>query len=297
MRILSPLSASCRPALAIAAFPLHTPGHRSILPPETRMSCITRPFPISRRRLGATLLAGPVSALSLALSLSLAAAPAWAQRITGSGQSVTEERPLPAFQGVASRGSFDITVLQGAASQVVVQADDNLLEYLETAVESGRNGPVLQVRWRSGTSINTRSKVRVTVTTPTLSTLAGAGSGDFRVGAFQTPSLRLSLSGSGDAQFDNLQTEDLSISLAGSSDVRGAGSARKLAVSVSGSGDVNLIDMRAEEVSVRIAGSGDVKVQAARTLEVSVAGSGDVTYVGDATVNSRIAGSGRIRKQ
>jgi hypothetical protein len=188
-------------------------------------------------------------------------------------------------------------VLQGAAHEVTVQADDNLLPLLETVVENTRGGPVLQVQWRRGSSVNPRSPVRLTVTTPTLSSLAGAGSGDFQVGPFQTPSLRVSLSGSGDVQFEHLQAGELSISLAGSSDVKGSGQADKLSISVSGSGDVQLAGLRADDVNVRIAGSGDVKVHAVRTLDVGIAGSGDVSYVGDATVSSRIAGSGRIRKQ
>lgn len=238
-----------------------------------------------------------IIALAALPLVSLSVSPAWAQRVIGSGQPASETRSPGAFSAVATRGSIDIRVQQGPAHQVVVQADDNLLEWLETVVETGRDGPVLQVRWRSGSSINPRGPVAVTVTTPNLSALAGAGSGDFRVGPFQTPSLRLSLSGSGDAHFEQLQTEDLAVNISGSNDVRGAGSARKLSIGVSGSGDVQLLDLHSETVSVRIAGSGDVKVHASRTLDVSVAGSGDVTYAGDATVSSRIAGSGRIRKQ
>lgn len=249
--------------------------------------------PLSRRR---ALALSTVSVLG-GLALALAASPALAQRVTGSGQVATETRTPAAFTGVATRGSIDVTVQQGPSHQVVVQADDNLLELLETVVEAGRDGPVLHVRWRSGSSVNPRRPVSVTVTTPALTSLAGAGSGDFRIGPFQTPSLRLSLSGSGDVQFEHLQTEDLAVSVSGSSDVRGVGSARKLAISIAGSGDVHLLELKSETVSVRIAGSGDVKVHASGTLEVSVAGSGDVTYVGDATVTSRIAGSGRIRKQ
>jgi hypothetical protein len=249
--------------------------------------------PLTRRRV----LNLPALAALFGLALALAAPPALAQRVTGSGQPATETRSPGSFTGVATRGSLDITVQQGPVHQVEVQADDNLLELLETVVESGRDGPVLQVRWRARSSINPRGPVKVTVTTPTLTSLAGAGSGDFRVGPFQTSSLRLSLSGSGDAHFDDLQTEALNVNVSGSSDVRGKGQARKLAISVSGSGDVQLMDMKSETVSVRIAGSGDVKVHATGTLDVGVAGSGDVTYTGDATVSSRIAGSGRIRKQ
>jgi hypothetical protein len=226
----------------------------------------------------------------------LAAGPALAWRTTGSGQAGTETRSPGAFEGVASRGSIDISVRQGPVHEVVVQADDNLLELLETVVEAQRGRPVLQVRWRDGSSVRPRSPVRVTVQTPTLSLLAGAGSGDFHVAALRTPSLSVSLSGSGDVHLEDLDTAELTVSVAGSGDVTGAGKAGRLSVSVAGSGDVQLLRLQAQDVSVRVAGSGDVKVHAARTLEVGIAGSGDVTHAGEAAVNARVAGSGRVRR-
>lgn len=224
-------------------------------------------------------------------------AAAWGERITGSGNSATEARAVADFQAIAAKGSIDIVVRQGSPTQVQVEADDNLLELLQTVVESGRHGDTLQVRWKSGSSVNTRSRVRVLVTTPTLKALAGSGSGDFSVGPLNTPALRLSLSGSGDARFEGLKTGDFDISLAGSSDVRGNGQAERLSISIAGSGDVDLFDLRSEEVSISIAGSGDAKLHATRQLKVSIAGSGDVTYVGDASVSSRVAGSGSINKR
>jgi hypothetical protein len=245
----------------------------------------------------ATRALAPWLLLPLLASTTLPAAAWWGEGITGSGRSATELRTVAPFEAVATKGSIDIVVRQGSPTQVEVQADDNLLDLLETVVEEGRRGATLQVRWKSGTSLSTRSKVVVNVTTPTLTALAGSGSGDFTVGPLQTPSLRLSLSGSGDARFEGLKAGEFSLSLSGSSDVRGNGEAGKLSISIAGSGDVDLIDLRAEEASVSIAGSGDAKVYASRQLKVSVAGSGDVTYSGDAAVSSRVAGSGRITKR
>lgn len=253
---------------------------------------------LSRRQFGTSItrLLVPLLMLPVLAGVALPAA-AWGERVTGSGRSASEVRSVGDFEAIATKGSIDIVVRQGSPSQVQVEADDNLLDLLQTVVEGGRHGDTLQVRWKSGTHIDTRSQVRVLVTTPTLKALAGSGSGDFSVGPLQTPSLKLSLSGSGDARFEGLKTGELSISVSGSSDVRGNGEAGKLGISIAGSGDVDLIDLKSEEVSVSIAGSGDAKVQATRQLKVSVAGSGDVTYVGDAAVSSRVAGSGSITKR
>lgn len=234
-------------------------------------------------------------AFSLALAPALLPAPAQAATVQGSGTAASEMRTVPEFQAIATRGSIDIVVRQGAQPSVQVQADDNLLPLLETVVEAGST--TLQVRWRRGESLSTRSKVLVTVVTPRLNSLAAAGSGDVRLEAFNTPALNLALAGSGDARLDQLTTEALSISIAGSGDVSGRGSAAKTKVSIAGSGDVRLMDMHSDEVTVSIAGSGDAAVNAQKSLAVSIAGSGDVVYTGNAQLTRSLAGSGSVTKK
>lgn len=249
-------------------------------------------FASARRRLSLGLATATLGLLT-GLSPGLAAAAS----VAGSGTVATESRPTGAFQAIALRGSIDLDVRQGDAISVQVQADDNLLPYLETVVEPGASGPVLHVRWKSGHSITTRSKTRVAVVMPALNAIAGAGSGDIRVEAFRTPRLKLSLAGSGDALLAGLQTDELNLSIAGNADVKGSGRAARLGITISGSGDVALGEMAAEDVSVRIAGSGDAEVQAQKTLSVNIAGSGDVVYRGDAVLSSSVAGSGTIRRK
>jgi hypothetical protein len=237
----------------------------------------------------------PLLLLGASVTLPLAAQ---AQRLSGSGTLATESRNLPAFQGVALAGSIDLVVRQGATQAVQVEADDNLLPYLETEVSGSDADARLQVRWKRGTSISSRSQARVSVTVPLLTSLAASGSGDMVVEAFETPSLAIRIAGSSDARLRQLTTGELQVTISGSGDVAGAGTARKVRVSVSGSGDVQLREMKAEEVSIGIAGSGDVSVHADKSLDVRIAGSGDVVYTGNAaTVNSKVAGSGSVNKR
>lgn len=237
------------------------------------------------------------------LLCALAAAPvflppsAHAATVQGSGTAATETRTVPEFQAIGLNGAMDLVVRQGAQQSVQVQADDNLLALLETVVESGRNGATLQVRWKRWQSLNTRSKVLVTVVVPKLTGLAASGSGDIRLETFATPVLNVSLSGSGDARLDGLTTDELGLRIAGSGSVSGKGAATRAKISIAGSGDVQLLDLRADEVSVSIAGSGDAAVNAQKSLTVSIAGSGDVVYTGNAQVKSSVAGSGSVTRK
>lgn len=230
------------------------------------------------------------------VALALLPAAAQAATMQGSGTLATEPRTVAEFQAVATNGSMDLVVRQGAQS-VQVQADDNLLPLLETVVENGRHGATLYVRWKKGQNIHTRSKIVVTVATPKLVSVSNSGSGDIRVETLQTPSLAVSLSGSGDARLEGLTADELTVSISGSSDVVGKGKVGKVRIAISGSGDVKLAEMAADEVSVSIAGSGDASVNAVKSLQVSIAGSGDVTYTGNPSLKSTVAGSGSINKR
>ncbi len=236
-----------------------------------------------------------LAALFVATPLAASAA----ERLVGSGRSATEARSPGDFEAISLRDSIDIVVRQGAATQVTASADDNLLPLLETFVEPARNGNGnrLVVRWKANVDFRARQKARVEVTVPRLVALAGSGSGDVRIEAFETPKLRIALSGSGDAALQSLKTAEFEISLSGSGDVKADGQAARLKVSIAGSGDVSAAELRADDVTINIAGSGDVAVHAQRKLVVSIAGSGDVVYSGDAEVTRSVAGSGSVKRR
>lgn len=249
--------------------------------------------------------------LASVLLCALAAAPAmWpvaahAATVQGSGTAAAETRTVAEFQAIALSGGMDLVVRQGATPSVQVQADDNLLPLLETAVEPGSKGATLQVRWKreaggwfgGGSHVQPRTKVVVQIVVPRLTALSTAGAGDTTLDTFSTPALQVSISGSGDTRLLGLSADELGVRISGSGTVTGQGTAGRTTVSIAGSGDVKLTEMRSDEVKVSIAGSGDAAVNAQKTLSVSIAGSGDVVYVGNAEVKTSVAGSGSVRKK
>lgn len=215
----------------------------------------------------------------------------------GSGNVVTQTRPVSDFQAIKIAGSFKVNVRQTGREAVEVRVDDNLQPLLETVVEPGSGGRVLHLRWKRGENLRMRTDAVVTVEVAKLSSVASTGAGNITVDGLKTPSFALSLQGSGDARLNDLAADALDISVAGSGDVRASGRAARIKVGVAGSGDVQALELKAEEAAVSIAGSGDVAIHADKTLDVSIAGSGDVVYDGAAALKSSVAGSGRISRR
>jgi Putative auto-transporter adhesin, head GIN domain len=210
----------------------------------------------------------------------------------------TETRAVSDFEAIASTGSIDIVVRQGAKEAVTVTADDKLLPLIETVVEPGAAGRTLNVRLKPGERSYNLGKVSVVVDVVKLGAVTTSGSGDVVVEGLKTPAFKLTIAGSSDARLKALSTETLEVRISGSGDVLVGGTAKQVKLSIAGSGDANLADLQADDVQVRIAGSGDASVTANKSLDVSVAGSGDVRYSGSATaVKTSMAGSGTLSKR
>src|SRR5665647_3381368 len=76
-----------------------------------------------------------IAILSL-LSLSSFAQP-W-ETVKGNGQVKKENREVSAFTSLAVGGAMDVQIAYGNSNSISVEADENLLPYIETSVENGK---------------------------------------------------------------------------------------------------------------------------------------------------------------
>ncbi|HMX36953.1 MAG TPA: DUF2807 domain-containing protein, partial [Ferruginibacter sp.] len=60
----------------------------------------------------------------------------------GSGNIITESRSVGGFTGVSVGGDFDVEVKIGPETKLVVEADDNIMKYIDTRV----SGNMLKIR-------------------------------------------------------------------------------------------------------------------------------------------------------
>lgn len=210
-----------------------------------------------------------------------------------SGQTTTITRDLPAFRSVSLSISADVLISQGSQQKVEIEADENVIDIIETNVR----GDDLVIKtenffWRN------IGKVRIYVTVPELNGLQVSGSGDI---VAQTPiitdEIDLNISGSGSIQIEELESQDVHATITGSGDIRLAGdnTASNLKTVITGSGDFRAADFAVENASVNITGSGTARIHVTNELETNITGSGDVHYRGNPLVDANSTGSGRTR--
>ncbi len=232
--------------------------------------------------------------LSVLISFSAFAQP-W-QTIKGNGQVKKENREMSNYTSLASQGSMAVELAYGNSNQVMVEADENLLPYIETSVENGK----LTIRSKKNVNLKPESKMVVYVTMTKINSLQQSGSGNINgTGAFTNDGKTdIGVSGSGNLKLDFDSFHDLDISVAGSGniDLR-HGTTRTITAKISGSGNIDCSDISSRDVDAKISGSGNIKVNADNSIDAKISGSGNVFYKGTAqNINSKVAGSGKVLK-
>ncbi|MCF6403833.1 DUF2807 domain-containing protein [Chitinophaga filiformis] len=215
------------------------------------------------------------------------------QRVNGSGNVTTQTRTVGDYEKVVLKGSMDVEFTQGPAQAAVVEAEDNIMQYVRLEV----HGSELVVDLKDHISVKTNKGIRIKLTAPDVNSLSLAGSGNIHItNTLQnSDGVRVKLSGSGNID-GTVNSPEIEASSAGSGNIKLTGETKDLEISLAGSGNFEGGDLHSENARVSIAGSGNVDVHASVKLEAKIAGSGDVRYKGSPEVSSRIAGSGSVRK-
>lgn len=208
--------------------------------------------------------------------------------VEGSGQVVTENRPVSDFHQVALGGSGELTLTQGAEETLTIEADDNLLPLIKSEVSNGH-------LWIGTREVNLRptKRIRYHLQVKNLDGLNLSGSLNAQAKNLKTEHLDMGISGSGNIRIDHLEAKRLSCHVSGSGNFTLAGKVDEQSIQISGSGNQQAGDLKCREAEVAIAGSGHAELWVEKQLNVSISGSGSVDYYGKPQADIHTAGSGR----
>jgi hypothetical protein len=209
--------------------------------------------------------------------------------IRGNGISRSESRFTRPFSEVNSNGNFTVHISPGDFFEIVVNAESNLLPYIDTEIRNGK----LSVGINGIHSLKNTRPMEVFVVMPELSALRLSGSGEITTGHFASDNFEAVISGSGSIETAvNANSAKLVISGSGYLDI--FGNIRNTEMNISGSGKIYAYDLAVANCKSVISGSGDMFVNAYRSLDVSISGSGNVFYIGNPAITASMSGSGKI---
>jgi hypothetical protein len=193
--------------------------------------------------------------------------------LRGSGDLITESRPVGGFDEIVVLGSGNVVVDVDGSESLEIEAEDNIIEFLTTEVVNGR----LELGVESGKLLSPSRDITYTITASQLKAVT--------------------INGSGNIAATGIDTDTFEVTISGSGDVEPAGTSNHLQVTISGSGRFDGTALESATGDVEVSGSGNVVVNVTDELTVRVSGSGDVEYIGDPNLNSRVSGSGDISRR
>ncbi len=214
------------------------------------------------------------------------------RRVEGNGVRQTKEKALNDFDELEISGAFKIILVQSDTYKAVVEADENLQEY----VRIEQSGDRLRIKMRNNVNYHSSHGIKITVYGNDIDRIELAGSSSLETeGQIENNDhIYVTIAGSGDADME-LKTPETKVSIGGSGEVKLKGKTRDLKLNIAGSGDFEGGQFLSENANISIAGSGSAKVFTSMELKVSIAGSGDVYYAGNPkNIKKSVAGSGNI---
>lgn len=215
----------------------------------------------------------------------------YGETIRGSGNVVEETRTVSDFTGVdlATLGTLHIEVSDRESLRI--EAEDNLMEYLETEVSNGR----LRIGTQDNVSLRTTRPVHYYLTVIDLDRIMISSSGDIEMGDLKTDTLTVVISSSGDMTMGVLNADMLEVDnhSSGNLDIAG-GEVKTQNITIGSSGKYSAQDLASDEAEVHINSSGSATIWVHDHLNANLNSSGDLRYRGNPTVDAATNSSGDV---
>ncbi len=210
--------------------------------------------------------------------------------VRGNGDLTSQERTVSGIERISLQGIGEVEITLGDSESLVIEAEENLLDYLETEVDNG----VLELRTRNLINLRPTKDIRYIITVTSINGLEVLGSGNITLDRADTTSMRLVIAGSGDINVDELTAVSLDVTIPGSGEINLSGEVDHQDINIAGSGKYMAEDLLSHSADISLAGSGNMRIWVTDQLDVRILGSGDIRYYGTPSIKQSIVGSGNI---
>ena len=216
------------------------------------------------------------------------------RRVKGSGHVITENRTASGFNNVDVSGDIDVYVKQDPVSSVKVEADDNILEYIEVHVE----GSTLEIYTENNIRLRPTNKIKVYISNAQYKEIQVSGASSVRCENEITSAdvLEVGLSGASEGRLE-LNAPKISVSLTGASNASIKGKTKDFEGSASGASKIRGFDLLSENANVDASGASHIEIYASVKIDGEASGASSVNYKGNAQSNVGKSGASSVNKK
>ena len=214
-------------------------------------------------------------------------------RESGSGHIISDTRSASGFHNIEVSGAIDVYLKQDSSTSVKVEADDNLLQYVEVYT----NNSTLVIKTRRGVWIRPTNKIKVYVSNPMYRELevSGASSIHSENGISSNESLHVGLSGASIAKLE-FNAPRISVDLSGASNLTIRGRTKDFEAGASGASKIWCFDLLTENTDVEASGASSAEVYASVKLAGNASGASHIKYKGNAIPSISSSGASNVNK-
>lgn len=198
--------------------------------------------------------------------------------IIPSGKLVKQNRPVSSFSVINVSNGIHLTLSQEDKDVAVnVEADDNIIQYIETFTENH----ILYLRLKDGINIREDRTINMSVSVASLDSLFSSGGSQI---SFSTPfeSDRLFIQASGGPEISGVvHIDDFACNVSGGGKISFSGISDQFELQTSGGSESKLYDLEIRVAQIEVSGGSLVELNVQDTLSVHATGGSKIYYQGD----------------
>lgn len=211
--------------------------------------------------------------------------------IQGSGTLASEERQLSGVHGVTLSTFGDLTITIGNQESLQIEAEDNLLPYIETEVRSG----VLTIRTKPNINVRPTRSVRFNLTAKRMDALTVTSNGNITAPALQADRFAATISSNGDILLAGLEADSLQVKISSNGNLTiNGGEVKRQTVDLTSSGQYKAGAMRSQSADIRLSSNGGATIWVTGSLNARLSSSGNVSYYGRPAISAATPAGGRL---
>ena len=216
------------------------------------------------------------------------------ERVKGSGHVITENRTASGFNNVDISGAIDVYVRQDSVSSVKVEADDNILEYIQVHSD----GSTLEIYTENNIRLKPTNKIKVYISNPQYKEIQVSGASTIRCENEITSAdaIDIGLSGASDGRLE-LNAPKISVHLTGASNTSIKGKTKDFEGSASGASEIRGFDLLSENADVDASGASHIEIFASVKIDGQASGASSVNYKGNAQSGVEKSGASSVNKK
>lgn len=203
----------------------------------------------------------------------------YGERIKGNGIISKENRAeLKNFDKIKISAAITAEVIQGDKESVVVEADQNLLEYLITEVT---NNNTLHIHWKKGINLRKVKKSTVYITLKSLKNIHASSASSIKgMNKIEVENLNIHASSAAEIEL-MLIAKEVTIQATSAADIELKGTCKEISINATSAADIDTKKLHAQNAIIKASSAASVDVYATEFINAKASSCGDIDYYGD----------------